>query len=35
MTQINNKKTCKSKNLTGKGKRIVKIINQSLIKQGG
>ena len=30
---INNEKTHESKNLTGKGKYIIKAVNQSLIKQ--
>lgn len=33
MTLINNKKTHESRSLTGKGKHIIKVVDQSLIKQ--
>ena len=33
MVLINNKKTYESKNLTGKGKYIIKVVDKSLIKQ--
>ena len=33
MALINNNKTHKSKNLTGKGKYIIKVVNLSFVKQ--
>ena len=35
MVLINNKKTYKSKNLIGKGKYIIGVVDQSLVKQVG
>ena len=34
MALLNKKKTYESKNLTGKGNYIIKVVNQSFIKQG-